>query len=231
MAIVEQKHNCLSCELRLDMFNYLNPEELDLVNKNRIYVKYKAGEILFKQGTPLTHVACLTSGMAKIYIEGLNERNLILKFAKPSEFIGGPGMGVDNIHHFSVSALEDTSCCLINAVTIKELIETNSIFALQLLKKNNIQSMSNFEKFISLTQKQMPGRIADALLYLSNEVYQASSFVTNISRQDLADLTAMTKESAIRILKDFKDNKYINAEGARFDILNMETLKHISRIG
>jgi CRP-like cAMP-binding protein len=231
MALVEHIHTCISCDLRLDLFNYLNPEELELVNKNRIHVKYKAGEILFKQGTPLTHVACLISGMAKIYIEGLNERNLILKFVKPPEFIGGPGMGVDNIHHFSVSALEDTSCCLINAVTIKELIETNSIFALQLLKKNNIQSMSNFEKFISLTQKQMPGRIADALLYLSNEVYHATSFVTNISRQDLADLTAMTKESAIRILKDFKDNKYINAEGSRFEMLNMESLKHISRIG
>jgi hypothetical protein len=41
----------------------------------------------------------------------------------------------------------------------------------------------------------------------------------------------MTKESAIRILKDLKDNKYINAEGSRFEILNMEALKHLSRIG
>jgi len=217
--------------MRAELFSFLNPEELAHVDRNRIQVKYRAGEIIFKQGTPLTHIACVTSGMVKIYIEGLNERNLILKFVKPVEFIGGPGMGVDNIHHFSVSALEDTTSCLINATTIKDLIETNSTFALQLLKKNNIQSMSNFEKFISLTQKQMPGRIADALLYLSNEVYQASSFVTNISRQDLADLTAMTKESAIRILKDFKDNKYINAEGSRFEMLNMDALKHISRIG
>ena len=231
MALDETKQNCLNCTMRAELFSFLNPEELAHVDRNRIQVKYRAGEIIFKQGTPLTHIACVTSGMVKIYIEGLNERNLILKFVKPVEFIGGPGMGVDNIHHFSVSALEDTTSCLINATTIKDLIETNSTFALQLLKKNNIQSMSNFEKFISLTQKQMPGRIADALLYLSNEVYQASSFVTNISRQDLADLTAMTKESAIRILKDFKDNKYINAEGSRFEMLNMDALKHISRIG
>jgi CRP/FNR family transcriptional regulator, polysaccharide utilization system transcription regulator len=231
MALDEPKHKCFNCNLKLEMFKSLTPEEMDLVDNNRIQVKYKAGEIIFKQGTPLTHIACITSGMAKIYIEGLNERNLILKFVKPVEFIGGPGMGVDNIHHYSVSALEDTTSCLINAVTIKELIEKNSTFALQLLKGNNIQSMSNFEKFISLTQKQMPGRIADALLYLSNEVYHSASFVTNISRQDLADLTAMTKESAIRILKDLKDNKYINAEGSRFEILNMEALRHLSRIG
>jgi CRP/FNR family transcriptional regulator len=231
MALVENKHRCYSCNLKLEMFIYLNPEEMELVDHNKIQVKYKAGEIIFKQGTPLTHIACLTSGMAKIYIEGLNERNLILKFVKPVEFIGGPGMGVDNLHHYSVSALEDTTACLINAETIKELIEKNSVFALQLLKKNNIQSMSNFEKFISLTQKQMPGRIADALLYLSIDVYKSHSFVTNISRQDLADLTAMTKESAIRILKDLKDNKYLNAEGSRFEILNMEALRHLSRIG
>ena len=55
----------------------------------------------------------------------------------------------------------------------------------------------------------MHGRIADALLYLSKDVYHNNTFQTLLSRQDIADLSAMTKESAIRILKEFKDEGII----------------------
>jgi CRP/FNR family transcriptional regulator len=231
MALTEKTHNCSSCQFKLELFEVLNKEELDLINANRVQVKYKAGEIMFKQGTPLTHVACVTRGIAKIYLEGLNERNLIIKLIKPVEFVGGPGMAVDHIHHYTVAALEDTYACLINADSIRFLIESNARFATELLIKTNLQGIANFKKFISLTQKQMPGRIADALLYLSQEIYHSSTFATPISRQDIADLTAMTKESAIRIIKDFKDDRIITSEGSRFDILNMEALVRISKIG
>lgn len=187
--------------------------------------------MIFKQQTALTHIVCLTSGMTKIYTEGLNKKNLILKIAKPVELIGGPGLFTDCRHHFSMSALVDCSACFIEVQAFKNVIEQNSDFALETLKHVNLLSIAHIDRAINLTQKQMPGRMADALLYLSNKVYENKVFTTNLSRQDIADLSAMSKESAIRVLKEFKDTGLITVDGDTFYIVNQEGLVKISQTG
>ena len=102
---------------------------------------------------------------------------------------------------------------------------------MELLKGINQHYINNFRKFVSLTQKQMPGRIADALLYLVEDVYKTNPVKLTISRQDLADLTAMSKESAIRILKQFKMEKIINSDKTTLEVIDMEQLKRISELG
>lgn len=91
--------------------------------------------------------------------------------------------------------------------------------------------IENFDRMVTLTMKQMPGRLAETLLYLSNHVYGTDSFHTELSRQDIADLSAMTKESAIRIIKEFKDSGILAVEGLDFSILNKEKLISISITG
>ena len=89
----------------------------------------------------------------------------------------------------------------------------------------------NFDQILSLTQKQMHGRIADVLFYLSDKIYCNNPFDMTISRQDLADLSAMSKESAIRILKEFKEEGILTTEGNSINILKPELLKQISETG
>jgi CRP/FNR family transcriptional regulator, polysaccharide utilization system transcription regulator len=77
----------------------------------------------------------------------------------------------------------------------------------------------------------MPGRIADVLIYLKDKVYLTNPFHTTLSRQDLADMSGMSKESAIRILREFKDEGIIQVSGNDFEILNFEHLVKISQTG
>lgn len=224
-------HNCKLCNKRNNIFALLDESELELVNENRYELEFNKGEIIFKQGSPLTHVACITEGLAKIYIEGLNKRNLILSFAKPVEMIGNPGMFVDYKHHFSVAAVEDTTACLVDRKIIEHLLEKNHKFACDLLKGSNMVSINNFKKFIHLTQKQMHGRIADAILFLMDEIYCRNPFLLSVSRQDLADLTAMSKENVIRVIKVFKDQGIIKVEGNIVEVLNKKDLIRIGETG
>jgi len=223
--------NCKNCSRRNNIFALLNDKELAIVDKHRYELSFNKGEIIFKQGSPLTHVACITEGLVKLYIEGLNKRNLILSFAKPVQMIGGPGMFVDYRHHFTVAAVEDTTACLVDTKIVEELIEHNRSFACDLLKNSNLTNINNFSKFINLTQKQMPGRIADALIFLQDEIYCRNPFILSISRQDLADLTAMSKENVIRVLKVFKDQGLIRVEGSLVEILDKKELARIGATG
>lgn len=223
--------NCKNCTKRNNIFALLNDSELDEVDQHRYEVTFNKGEIIFKQGSPLTHVACITEGLAKIYIEGLNKRNLVLSIVKPVEMIGGPGIFVDYVHHFSVAAVEETTACLVDTKVIESLIEKNSEFACDLLKRTNQISIGNFKKFINLTQKQMAGRIADAFLMFEEEIYGRNPFLLTLSRQDIADLTAMSKENVIRMIKLFKDQGIIKVDGNVVEILNKTELVRISETG
>jgi CRP/FNR family transcriptional regulator, polysaccharide utilization system transcription regulator len=205
--------------------------ELEVLNETRVEVNFKAGEMIFKQGTPSPYFLCLTAGLAKIYIEGFNGRNLILGIIKPVEYILGPGVYVDNRHHYSAVAVTDSSACLIDILAFKSIIRSNPDFAEEFIRRVSLQAIFNFDQVISLTQKQMPGRIADVLLYLKDKVYESNPFAMSLSRQDIADMSGMSKESAIRILKDFKDEGIIKIDGSRVEITNETQLAKISQTG
>lgn len=221
---------CTECSCRSSLFKNLTEEELELVNRNRYEVTFKAGEIMFKQGTPSPHFICITEGLAKIYIEGLG-KNQILSLVKPVEYIFGPGVYFDNRHHYSAAAVEDSKACMVDVNAFKQIIRENPDFTEGFIRRISQLTVFNFEQLISLTQKQMHGRIADSLIYLCNDIYCSNPFNMTISRQDLADLSGMSKESAIRILKEFKEEKILKVEGKVFHILKPEALKQISEKG
>ena len=230
--ITKNQHasNCVNCNCKSQIFKNLGAFELELINSSKFQVDYKAGEIIFKQGTPSPYFVCITSGLAKIYIEGYG-KNLILALVKPIDYIFGPGIYVDNRHYYSASAVEDSTACLVDASVFKKLIRENPDFAEEFIKRVSLQAIFNFDQLLNLTQKQMPGRIADVIFYLTDKIYCANPFELTISRQDLADLSGMSKESAIRILKEFKEEGILTLNGNAMEILNLKQLRQISETG
>ena len=224
-------NSCEECNRKSELFKILNHEEISILNEDRFEVIFKAGENIAKQGTNLTHLINLTSGLAKLYIEGINDKNLLLNIIGPNSILGGPGVFTDQRHHFSVTALETTSVCFINVDSFKKIINTNAVFTAKFLEHLNLKQAMLYDKLISLTQKQMHGKIADALIYLSEKIYNSTQFDLNISRQDLADMTAMSKDSAIRILKELEKDGIINICGKNISIPGMNALKEISAKG
>ncbi len=46
----------------MNIFCHLSDDQLEYINKDRFEVHFRKGEVIFKQGGPLTHIACLTTG-------------------------------------------------------------------------------------------------------------------------------------------------------------------------
>ena len=63
----------------------------------------------------------------------------------------------------------------------------------------NLENNKIYERIIRLTQKQMHGRISDILKYLYSKVFKSDIFDLLLSRQDIGELSGMTKDSAIRV--------------------------------
>ncbi|MCX6287177.1 MAG: Crp/Fnr family transcriptional regulator [Bacteroidetes bacterium] len=223
--------SCVNCSCKSALFCFLTHEELEMVEKNKLNVIFKPGETIRKQGTQMTHVISVNSGMAKLYLEGIESRNAILRIVRPTNFIGGPGIYLDQMHHYTVMAIMESSVCFIELNVIKEIIRRNSRFAEEFMKDFSRNTLNVYNRLIYLTQKQMPGRMADSLLYLFEEIFESDHFPMLLNKQDLADLSAMSRDSAVKILRSFQHEGLIRFDEKELRLLDHESLKKISRIG
>jgi CRP/FNR family transcriptional regulator, polysaccharide utilization system transcription regulator len=223
--------NCHGCFVSSPLFSLLTKEELELMHRNKHSVKFKQGEMIRKQGTSMSHVLSINSGLAKLYLEGSGTINAILRIVKPTNFIGGPGIYYDQMHHFSVAALVETRICFIDIQVFKQIMSQNKVFANEFLKDLSIMTISVYKRLINLLQKKIPGRMADTLLYLSEEIKNGSKLITPISYQNLADLSGMSKDSAIKIIRDFQNETLISYDKHELAIIDLEALKRISLVG
>lgn len=211
-------------------FDGLSEELLQKVADNQVSLTYNKGEILNKQGGFASHMFFLTEGLVKIYKEH-NDKNLILKIVKPGEFIGLSSLYNKGIFNYSAASLDNSKVYSISSDVVKLLIQNNSGFAEKIISQLNSNTSQFFERIISLTQKQLHGRIADVILHLSREIYRADKFNMLLTRRDVAEFCGMSTESAIRILKEFHNDKIVNIEGKNIEIISYQLLERLSEVG
>jgi len=223
--------DCVICDRKSALFKWLSDKELENIRDNKLTIRFNKGETIRKQGTPMSHVISVNSGMAKLYLEGIENKNAILRIVKATSFIGGPGIYLDQLHHFTVTALTDIIVCFINVNTFKDIISSNRMFGEEFMRDFSKNILSVYNRLIQLTQKQMPGRMADALLYLMDEIFESSSFEMLLNRQDLAELSAMSKDSAIKVLRQFEADGIIRTHSHMLEITDQEQLRRISKTG
>ena len=228
MSVINLINSCETCTRRWKNFQHLTQEELNLVNDNRYEATFKPGETIIKQGSPTSNALFMASGMAKSYIEGLNGKNFILSIALPGRLILGPGAYVDSRHTYTVAAITAVQACFINFDVFKQLVRTNGAFAESLLEDISTKSMGTLNRMVSLSQKKMHGRLADALLYFSDVVFNTDEYEMILSRQELGEMTNMAKECVVRILKELEDSGVIYSDSSKIKILNREKLIQIS---
>jgi len=213
------------------MFDKLSYEELLLIKNNRINVHFRAGEIIQKQGTYMSHAISVNSGLVKVYLEDEVHGNRILRIVPPTNFIGGPGIYFDQLFHFSISAIKNSSICFIDIQVFKKILNQNSEFAFEFMKDFSKSVISVYNHLLKLTKNQLPGRMAYALLYLFEEVYENKEKTIYVTKQDLADISAISRDSSVKILRDFQQEGIIRYSNNELELLKPETLRMIRMMG
>jgi CRP-like cAMP-binding protein len=223
--------SCENCTRKWKNFQHLTKSELQLINENRYEATFKPGEIMIKQGSPTSNALFMADGMAKTYMEGINGKNFIMSIALPGRLIMGPGAYVNSRHTYSVAAITTVHACFIGFDIFRQLVRTNGMFAESLLEDISEKSLRSHKRMINLAQKRMSARLAEILLYFSDEIFHKDEYEMILSRQELGEMTSMAKECVVRILKELEDSGVIYSDSSKIKILNKEKLIQISEKG
>lgn len=203
-------------------------EILNLDYLEHIELNYSKGEVLVKQGTIAPHVLFLKKGLVKIYLEHQNRKQPLC--IEKTGFIGLESMYNDKYFQYSVSALFDSTVYLIELESFKRAIAENAFLGVAVIENINTRSMHLYERIITLTQKQAPGRVADILKCLVERIFESDTFTLPCARKEFSEMATISIESLSRILKDFKDEGIVDIDGKTIHILDKKKLDLISKV-
>ena len=223
--------NCVSYVYDLSCFDLLTEVEKELIDNRSLLVNFKKGEMICKQGSFASHIMYLEKGLVKVYLEG-NPKDLILTITPQNHLLGLQAIYEGNSTFlYSISTYTDSVVRLIDIQIFEQLLKQNAVFAYRVINILNESTSQSYSRFFSLTQKQLHGRLADIFLCLSRKIFKSETFELPISRSDLGDLTSMSTESVIRIMKDFKDDRIIDINNKSISLLDIPRLENISAKG
>lgn len=194
-------------------------------------VNFENREIIFRQDTRSSHFMFVEDGLVKIYKSGKGKKILTLKLEGPGNFIGSLSVLGSDIHQYSASSIGASVVRFIDHDTFVRILEKNGKFALRILRDLSREGLFMFDRLISQSQKQLPGKVAEVILYFAETIYRSEEFEIPLTREEMAQLAGTTKESFIRTLSEFKNDKIIDLEGKNISIRSMKIIKILNELG
>lgn len=197
--------------------------------KNKTRITYLKGETIFKQGAFAPYILYVVKGLIKVYLQTGFEKQINLSLAKTGDFLAFSSIFGENIHTYSAQALKDSVICMIEKESLKKILLNNPEFALEVTSKNYRNERHLLEVIKNISYKQMRGKLASGLLYLSHEEFLKENVFQFLTRQEIADFASISAESAIKFLKEFENEKMITLKGKDIEITDRKKLETISK--
>lgn len=205
------------------------PKALEHLAQNKTRISYLRGETLFKQGAFAPYVLFVVKGLIKVYLQTGYDKQVNINLAKTGDFLAFSSIFGENIHTYSAQALKDSEICMIEKESLKDILIQNPQFALEITSKNYRNERHLLEIIKNLSYKQMRGKLASSLIYLSQEDFLNETVFEFLTRQELADFASISTESAIKFLKEFEKEDIIRLDGKNIEITDWKKLEIISK--
>ncbi|MGD9976605.1 MAG: Crp/Fnr family transcriptional regulator [Bacteroidales bacterium] len=221
---------CRLCGFKSPAAESLSEKELETLELNCAQITFKKGDNIFREGTLATNIVYLKSGLVKVHMKGpVGEK--ILRLTKAPSYLGLPTTFGDRVNHYSATALTDAHICFISLETFRNFIFKNGSFAYEIILDLCRSELADYQRYTNMSQKQLPGRLAEILLCMSYEMFKSNQFDLPLNNSEFADFISTSRESISRQLSEFSREGVISLNKREITILNVDMLQEISRKG
>lgn len=214
---------------KVQIFSDLPDSDLDILLKIVAERSYRKGEVVFHAEDSGSVLFFLKSGSVKISISDRKGKEAILKIISKGDFFGEMSILDDHHRSATVTAMEKCSALIIRRELFIDFIKKYPQIPLQMLATFCRRLRKTDEKIASLRFADAYGKVAKAILEIADENGTRKETGIEISRmpsrQDLADMAGVTRETATRVLIEFQKSGCLKVEGKTISILNEAMLR------
>lgn len=224
------KHmNCEQCSAHTNgLFSGLLPADTNDLNRHKTGHFYKKHQAIFLEGSYPRGVYCVNHGKVKIYAIGDGGKEQIIHIAKAGEVIGFRAMFSGDPYNVSAATLEDAGLCFIGKEDFLSVIDSNTTLRNRVMQELSKELGDRAQLITNLAQKSVRERLAFSLVMLQ-KIYGEEPI--NLSREDLANFVGTATETLIRLLKDFREEGWIDVQTRKLVILDPEALVRLGGTG
>lgn len=222
--------DCIHCKSHnRSLFHFCHVQESQEINEHKTCALYRKGQVIFHEGANAYGLYCLNAGKVKLFKEAAEGKEQIVRIAVPGDFIGYGAMLADAPYGVTAEVIEDAVICFIPRDVILKLFRENERFSTELVRLLTKTMDETVDKMADIAYKPVLGRMAEALLILheSFKNEQNPDGIIQITRDDLAAYVGTVKETAIRVLKEFRDEGLVSTHNHDITINDSKGLLRI----
>lgn len=208
-----------------ELFCGLPAEHLDEIEKIAVSKQYSRGETIFFEGDPGIGFYMVATGRVKIFKTSLSGKEQILHIFGPGEPFGEVPVFHDQPFPANATALEKTTLLFFPRNDFVEIVHTMPSLVMNMLAVLSMRLRRFANQIENLSLKEVPARLADYLLYLSEEQGNEKQVELQISKGQLASLLGTIPETLSRIFARMSDEGLIRVEGKKISLLDREGLE------
>jgi CRP-like cAMP-binding protein len=214
------------------LFSRLSAEDRRRVSEVAQVREYAKGEPIFWEGDPPDTVFTIVDGRVKVVKSLPGGRELILEILGPGDPLGAVAAYEARPYPASAVAIEPSACFTIHRAAFFALLETCPSLVRGLLAGLSLRVVDLTRRLGEVVGARVDARIALLLLKLADRFGQPQDggsvlIPLPLTRQELADLTGTTVETAIRTMSRWSKEGLVTSEKDGFRILDRAALEAI----
>lgn len=196
---------------------------------DRPVIKYKKKQVIYTENNHPNKLYYLQVGKIKAYKINDDGKEFVTALYNEGDFFGYAALLEGSLYKETTEALEECEVADIPKHEFEQLVNGNREVMqkfVQLLAKNVAEKE---QQLLNLAYNSLRKKVADTLITLTRKYKKEDdkNFVIDISRENLSNIAGTAKESLIRTLSDFKDEKLIDIVQGDIVILNEKRLQNM----
>lgn len=218
---------------RVPLFAGLSPEQYAALAQRIGSASLRRGEILFEEGNPGDRLYIITEGKIKLGHMSDDGRESLLAILGPGEIIGELTLFDPGPRSTTATAVSPVSMLSLEHRDLMEILDVNPDLAKHMLRALAQRLRRTNESLADLVFSDVPGRVAKALLDLSDRFGTPTDSGVHVphdlTQEELAQLVGASRETVNKSLADFVSRGWIRLEGRAVTLLDVDRLARRAR--
>ncbi len=194
--------------------------------------QYKKDDYLFLEGEAPEALYVIRSGKVKVLRHSTDGKDVVLRVCGTGGMLGTVGIFDGAGYPGTAQAIEECWVLVIARNDCLTLVNRYPVFALAVINDLGNRLRSSAEQIRSLAVERVEQRIARTLLKLADtagtDVPEGRIIEMPLTRQDVADMTGTTVETAIRVMSKFRQANLIRTRRGKVLVLDRPALQAIA---
>jgi CRP/FNR family transcriptional regulator, dissimilatory nitrate respiration regulator len=213
------------------LFSDLSADEQDQIETIIQEKGFGKGETIFWEGDEAIGFYIIAQGMVKIYKVSSEGKEQILHIYGPGQPFGEVPVFAGRQFPANAQAVEKSRLLLLPRQAFIDLISRQPSLALNMLAVLSMRLRQFTVQVENLSLKEVPGRLASYLIYLSGERQTPREVTLPISKGQLASLLGTIPETLSRIFNKMTAQGLITVQGATIVLKDRHALEELSTNG